>query len=117
MTVVVHSLLIGSFALGTGMNHARPPQTEGFQSTAHSADATEFVSTFLVLTDHTISTPDQDTDSAYGTALKETKEAAKALEESLITSTDSGAPPQIASVEEAVDTHAPTEEVMGDGAG
>jgi|SRR5882724_1308452 len=111
VTIVLHSLLIGSLVLGSTVHRTRPPMKEGFAAVARNADSSERVSVLLFLNDNSISAPDQQNDSAYAASLSREKASMQAL---ALSAADIGAPP--APEIEIADNAPASEDSSGDGA-
>ncbi len=111
LTMVVHSLLLGSLVLGSGTHRTRPPMKEGFSAVARNSDGSESVSVLLFFNDSSISSSDQDNESAYAASRAPEKISTSAL---ALSAADVGSPPA-PDIEIADNASAP-EESAADGA-
>src|SRR5215471_1308050 len=64
VTLLIHALLIGSLAVGSGHRSERPPLKEGFRAIDRNADGSEVVSVLFFVEEQSITTPDEQNDSA-----------------------------------------------------
>jgi len=112
VTFVVHALLFGSLAVGSGHRKVLPPLIEGFQAVEHNAEGLELVSALLFVNDHSITTPDDQNASAYQT--DEEKQHEPTQETTLVASTGKGSPPQSENADS--DENAQARDATGDGA-
>jgi len=111
LTIVVHSLLLGSLVLGSGTHRTRPPMKEGFSAVARNSDGSESVSVLLFFNDSSIASSDQDNESAYAASRAPEKISTRAL---AMSAADIGSPPA-PDIEIADNASAP-EESEADGA-
>lgn len=115
LTLAIHAALVGTAFLGSAGRPPLKPLNEGASASSQSDNATEFVSVMLLLSDHSITPPDQlPDDSAYATHNVADSLAKDAV---LLTSINKPKPPEISGSDGGTDESAPTAEAMGDEAG
>lgn len=115
LTLALHALLFSPLLLGTPGRKFRPPLTDGAAVNAQNAEASEFVSTLIILPDRSITDPAQHDDSAYDVIIREVEQRVQdppSLAELALVSQ-----PEISGSETATADDAPTPEVTGDDAG
>ena len=114
ITVVMHVMLIGSALLGTPGRPPLKPLNEGAPASDPNSNATEFVTTLLLLNDRSITPQDRPIDeSAYAASTVETA----VPKELALTTLDEPKPPEISGSDTGTDETSPTAEAMGDAAG
>jgi TonB C terminal len=115
ISLALHALLVGSALLGTAGRPPIKPLNEGAPANIRNNDASEFVTTLLLLKDHSIPPPDQPADdSAYAA----TPDAAQLASNNLLLLTlATPKPPQLSGMDGGIDENAPTAEAAGDEAG
>lgn len=113
-SALLHTLLIGSALLGTPGRPPLKPLNEGAPASSTSPIATEFVTTLLLFTDHSITPPDRPIDnSAYTTS----NDAQQQPDQPILTTFKIPAPPQTSGSDDGTDETSPTVDAMGDAAG
>lgn len=114
-TVALHGLLLSSMLLGTAGRPRVPPLSDGAAASAESTAASEFISTMIILNDHSITDPETQADSAYAVLLKEPEN--KPHEEIVIAQLSNISQPEISGSEDGKDANAPSTEAPGDDEG
>lgn len=70
LTIFLHALLFSPFLLGTQGRKPQPPLTEGAAASATNEQATEFISTLMILSNPSISIPQEQADSAFDVVIQ-----------------------------------------------
>jgi|GEM_PF-3513062 len=114
-TAGLHAVLVGTAMMGTAGRPPLKPINEEAAASIQRQDAVEFVSTLILLNDHSITLTDQSPDDSAYTA----SNSAQALAEDakLLVSIDEPKPPELSGVEGGTDEASPTAEASGDEAG
>lgn len=115
LTTVIHILVLSPLLLGSHGRKPRPPLTEGAPASQHNANASEFVSTLIFVSDQSITDPDTNDESVYDVI---SKEVDKALQHTAtLAKLASVSQPEIMGSEKAKDDTAPTAEASGEDTG
>jgi hypothetical protein len=112
ISFLVHALLIGSLALGSGHRPVRSPLKEGFRAVERNADGTELVSVLFFVKDQAVTSPDKQNDSAYHTDQQKNAEELKSS--SMIAAAEAGRTPL--DEDAAVDAKEHPQDTFGDAA-
>jgi hypothetical protein len=114
-SLCLHALLFGTIIFGT---HGRPPLkplTEGASASQQNEHATEFVSTLLLLDDHSITSPDQPPDDSAYEALQPNSQPVS--DSVFIAALNTPTLPEPGGSVAGADENAPSSEAAGDEAG
>src|SRR5438105_3696104 len=65
LTLIVHSLVIGPFLLGSAARKHQKPMTEGGEASAQQSTAGEFVSHLILINDHGADASEEFNESPY----------------------------------------------------
>lgn len=114
-TVSLHVALLSSMLLGTAGKPPLKPLTEGAPASSPNNDASEFVTTLILLNDHSITPSDQPADESAYAPQQLAAQPTKA--EVMIASLDAPAPPEVGGSATGTDANSPTSEATGDDAG
>lgn len=114
LTLIVHSLVIAPFLLGSPARKYQRPMSEGGAASAQESASGEFVSQLILINDLHISSAEEQIDSPYVVAQSSKQDQKLRQELAVLSST-----PQleVAGSEDGTDKESPTIEAVGNAAG
>jgi hypothetical protein len=114
-SICLHGALFSTVLWGTAGRPPLRPLTEGASASQQNHQGTEYVSTLILLNDHSITPPDQVADDSVYESLPS---SAKPTSDSLIVAAlDTPAPAMLSGSDTGTDDTAPTAEATGNEAG